>query len=103
VVGAEVNRPKDHGYVALHRVQDAATAKVLIEAGADVQAKDHRGWTPLMWAAYYGKPDVVRLLIAHHASVNDTASGQTALGIATAGSRQDIARILREAGAREAP
>ena len=40
----------------------------LLDAGADVNARDLDGWTPLHWAAYEGRTEVVRLLLARGAS-----------------------------------
>jgi ankyrin repeat protein len=39
------------------------SAQLLVEHGADVQARDHRGNTPLHMAAAAGKLDMVRLLV----------------------------------------
>jgi tetratricopeptide (TPR) repeat protein len=49
---------------------DLAAARALIEQGADVQAADSEGKTPLHYAAFLGVRDIVELLIHHGADVN---------------------------------
>ena len=39
----------------------------LLEAGADVNTPDARGWSPLLWAVYSMQPDVVSLLLSEGA------------------------------------
>ena len=58
-------------------------SKMLIEAGADVNARQHGGWAPLHAAAANGDRDMVELLIARGAdrvAAND--AGVTAASIA---------------------
>ena len=50
--------------------------RVLLDAGADVDAKDGKGYSPIMYAAHV---DVLELLISYGANVFDCSSGATAL------------------------
>ncbi len=54
--------------VALHYASSAEVATALIRAGADVNATDAAGTTPLMCAAFHGHTPVVRELLAAGAS-----------------------------------
>ena len=53
----------------------------LLHAGCAVEAKDERGYTPLILAAYHGHDEAVTLLLDHGADpeVGDAARGNTAL------------------------
>jgi ankyrin repeat protein len=42
-------------------------ARLLLEHGADVETKDNRGGSPLIWAAEWGHAGVVRLLLENGA------------------------------------
>ncbi len=44
--------------------------ELLLEHGADINAKDGEGMTPLSWAAYTGKDDVCQLLVQRGADLN---------------------------------
>jgi hypothetical protein len=54
--------------IALHYAGSAGVAEALIKAGADVNAVDAIGTTPLMCAAFHGHTVVVRALLAAGAS-----------------------------------
>ena len=41
---------------------------ILINSGADLEAKDQNGWTPLFWAARFGYTEVVKLLVSKGAA-----------------------------------
>jgi ankyrin repeat protein len=54
--------------VALHYAHSLEVAESLIEAGADVNAEDVAGTTPLMCAAFHGHTSVAKALLAAGAS-----------------------------------
>ena len=67
-------------FYRLIRNDDSAGLKALLSQGADVNLKDSRGATPLMYAAASGSPEVMKLLIGAGADVNAKNSfGATAL------------------------
>lgn len=53
----------------------ADCVKYLLEAGAEIDAKNVVGWSPLMWASATGAVECVRALVDAGADVNLTASG----------------------------
>src|SRR5262249_25159853 len=92
--GVDVNsRDKDKGSLtdqaALHLLprmveNAAALAQALLDKGAEVDARDSWGWTPLMWAGNSGDLATAKVLVAGGADVNarDTKAhneGHTAL------------------------
>lgn len=82
-------------------------ARLLLQRGADPDARDEWGWTALMRAAHAARPDVVRLLLEHGASAdaaqrNDTR--RTALYLAASASGDEaraieVATLLLDKGA----
>jgi len=54
-----------------------ATVQSLIKGGADVNAADETGLTPLALAAMQGQTAIARLLIAAKANVNEASSDGT--------------------------
>ena len=90
------------GSTPLHHAAGFGSVEVvalLLEAGADVQAKNRRGSTPLFWAI--DDEAKVRLLLARGASVNHRqVEGRTPLyQAATMGSGHAVMRVLLAAGA----
>jgi ankyrin repeat protein len=76
-------------------------ARALLEAGADVNAAQHGGWTPLHQAADHNYVEVVSLLLAHGANPSARADdGRAPLDMAAERGFAEVAELLREAAAR---
>jgi ankyrin repeat protein len=81
---------------------DKPMVELLLNAGADVNAKNYSNEVALMYAALYGHKEIVELLLAKNADVNvKNAAGATPLTAATSSNHQDIADLLRQHGAHE--
>jgi len=69
----------DEFYTAI-RNNDLSRLESLIAGGADLNTRDRHQETPLMYAAYVGSLDAMKLLLGHGASVDaQSQSGATAL------------------------
>lgn len=76
---------------------DIETAKILLEAGADVNIRSERGSTPLMIAGGYGLENFVKFFIDHGADVNvKNYTGARALGLSSHNPK--VAELIRSAG-----
>ncbi|HEV7645188.1 MAG TPA: ankyrin repeat domain-containing protein [Pyrinomonadaceae bacterium] len=65
-----VSAAGDHDKTALHwaaEMDDSVTAAVLLDAGADIEARTDWGATPLEWAAVMGSEQVADLLLGRGA------------------------------------
>jgi ankyrin repeat protein len=81
---------------------DLQAVKRLLQQGADPNAFDDLGWTPLIHAAKRGHLDVVRCLLAAGAKVDardEARVGNTALAEVAAECSLEMAKALVEAGA----
>jgi ankyrin repeat protein len=101
--GADVNTPRGpEAQTPLHmaaRRGNVAIARVLLDAGAALEARDKKGETPLRRAVNCGHAEFVSLLLAHGADVNTRdKQGGTPLQAAR---RAEIIALLREHGALE--
>src|ERR1043166_5243080 len=78
-LAAATDNQSDSFYSAI-RANDLPRPGAMLEQGAGVNVADERGLTPLMYAAYAGSADAMRLLIDKGAHVNaQNAFGSTAL------------------------
>jgi ankyrin repeat protein len=82
------------------RAGDAGAVGAMLDAGADIDARDEHGQTALMNAARDGHTDMVRLLVSRGADLNHTAKyNLSAIMLAVINGRDAIVGILSDAGA----
>ncbi|KAF5604072.1 ankyrin repeat domain-containing protein [Fusarium pseudocircinatum] len=74
--------------------------RVLLEARqTNLNPRDGRGWTPLMWAINYRHNRIVKLLLEHKADVNTRdKTGMTPLHFATQYGQFEIAKLILQTG-----
>jgi len=73
------------GATTLHHAASSGpveTARILLDAGADVNARNDLGETPLVLSARYGQAEMVKLLISRKANLR-YADGRMAMSAAT--------------------
>jgi ankyrin repeat protein len=79
---------------------NAAALRLLLDTGADVDARDEHGQTALMNAARDGHTEVVRLLVERGADLDHTAKyNLSAIMLAVINGRDAIVGVLADAGA----
>jgi ankyrin repeat protein len=100
--GANPKLTDADGDTALHLAAQSRTAvnlvRLLLNSGADPNAKNNLGGTPLMWAAVYGNDDAARLLLEKgaDAAIKDN-QGVTASQWATKNHYDELAKFLADA------
>lgn len=96
-------RDSTTGETALHIVtarRDLTWMQFLIAKGANVNARDAKGQTPLVLAANYNFAEGVDLLVSHGARVDDSNdAGETPLITAVHNRNIALIRVLIKAGA----
>lgn len=100
--GAHVNIyvGSDFEFTPLHWVSDPNLLKMLIEKGADINARSIEDITPLHWACEENHREIAKLLIENKADVNIADFyGFTPLHVACESGHFRIARLLIENGA----
>ncbi|XP_060118327.1 ankyrin repeat domain-containing protein 63 [Heteronotia binoei] len=106
--GATVNLRDDAGRSALSLACERGhldATQLLVQFGADPDAVDARGWSPLMYAASAGRTAVVEWLLRAFRRLGQLCleradrGGRTALQLAASGGHGQCVRALRAAGA----
>lgn len=99
--GRDPNRLVD-GLPLLHRAVSAGredVARVLLRGGADLEARDRLGRTPLMVAVSGGSPSLARLLLEQGANPDGRSSEDLPLARALERQRPELIRLLLAHGA----
>ena len=68
----------------------------LVEQGADLNVRDHKGCTPLMLCSQSGKKNICQKLLEYDVDVGITneADGKTALDLAKQNDHQEIIELI---------
>lgn len=100
---ANINQPIDHGISALMqacRFGQAAMAKALLLAGADVNLTNNDGNNALWLACFSGDLETINVLLEHGVEIdNRNVTGATALIYASSAGKSAVVQKLLEAGA----
>ncbi|HUU16925.1 MAG TPA: ankyrin repeat domain-containing protein [Sedimentisphaerales bacterium] len=105
--GEDVNAraPARQKKTLLHEAVDSGHKELvqyLLDKGADINAKERRGWTPLHMASAAGQREIVELLISKGAALNvGDIRGGTALWYAKEQGNKEIVELLRSRSAEE--
>jgi ankyrin repeat protein len=84
-----------------HNFKDGSVLRLLLEHGADINAQNQAGRTPLYRASYMGALEVVCLLLEHGADAGVKSNdGETALQEAARYRHDKVVELLREHGAK---
>jgi ankyrin repeat protein len=79
--------------------------RFLLDRGADIDAENVSGWTPLMLASFAGQTKIVNLLVSRGANIfieDAYHPGKTALTISKEKGFADIVQILEASLSRRA-
>ena len=87
--GADVNALDDVGESPIFYTDCCDVITLLVQRGANLELRDHRGYTALHQAAYHGYFNAIGPLVMHGADINATeCSGRSPMDLAI--SRDDL-------------
>ena len=93
----EVNHAENNGWTALHLTVELklpGVVQVLIDAGADVEAQDTDGLSPLLFASSSGHLDIVKMLVEAGAVCVTNNNDATCLMLASHSGHTETVRFL---------
>ena len=101
--GMNVNKLYDKNITPLQvaaKTENSEEAiELLVNAGADLEAKDKSKYTPLIYACKYNNYENVKMLVKLGANINNkTSRGRNALHISLEDDNKDISKFLIENG-----
>ena len=99
--GCNINARTNCGRTLLHlaSINRFEMSKILVGKGADINAKEINGYTPLHFAVMYEKIPIASMLIKHGSNVQSSCnSGNTPLHLACA-RRLELSNLLIDSGA----
>jgi ankyrin repeat protein len=89
----------DQGLIDAARENNLPEVSRLLSVGADVNARNNFGSTPLSWASHYGHVPVVVELLKHGADIDATVNGWTPLHLACNYGHLPVVKALVSGGA----
>ena len=95
-IGVNVNQQGFNNETPLHWACGSSASlkitKLLLQNGASTKTTNHCGFTPLHSACMYGKSEIVKTLLQHHANID--TPGITPLHIACVSNRLEVVKEL---------